>query len=146
MAMFRRRIEAPAVRRLPAAILATICLFAPAANAQVQSPPAIAPDRSDQSVTIPEQKLDAAATALQKVVDLKQDYQRRLDAANESDKQGIADEAKGVLAKAVTDQGLSVEEYAAIIVMAQNDPVVRGKLLQRLPQSNDSRSQTPPQK
>jgi hypothetical protein len=31
-----------------------------------------------------------------------------------------------------TDKGLSVEEYMAIIKVAQNDAEVRGKLLQRL--------------
>jgi hypothetical protein len=34
--------------------------------------------------------------------------------------------------KAVTDQGLSVEEYTSIMVVAQNDPMVRQKILQRL--------------
>jgi Domain of unknown function (DUF4168) len=34
--------------------------------------------------------------------------------------------------KAVTDQGLSVEEYTTILKVAQNDPVVRGKLVQRM--------------
>jgi hypothetical protein len=33
---------------------------------------------------------------------------------------------------AITDQGLSLDEYATIVRVAQNDPVVRGKLLQRL--------------
>jgi hypothetical protein len=34
--------------------------------------------------------------------------------------------------KAVTDQGLSVDEYSTILQVAQNDPQVRDKLLQRL--------------
>ena len=34
--------------------------------------------------------------------------------------------------KAITDQGLSVEEYTLILVVAQNDPVVREKILQRI--------------
>ena len=36
------------------------------------------------------------------------------------------------MAKAVTDQGLSVEEYAAILQVAQNDPDVREKIRQRI--------------
>jgi len=35
--------------------------------------------------------------------------------------------------KAVTDQGLSVDEYNSIIRTAQNDPAVRQKLAQRIP-------------
>ena len=131
--------------RLSAAAISAACLLSPPARAQAPASPA-APDQSAPSAAIPEQKLDAAAMALQKVVDLKQDYQRRIDAASEPDKQGIADEAKGALAKAVTDQGLSVEEYTAIIVIAQRDPQVREKILQRLPQSDDSRGGNSPNK
>ena len=36
------------------------------------------------------------------------------------------------LVKAVTDQGLSVDEYSTILQVAQNDAAVRDKLLQRL--------------
>jgi len=43
----------------------------------------------------------------------------------------ISDEAKAALTKAVTDQGLSVQEYTAILAIAQNDADVRDKLLQR---------------
>jgi hypothetical protein len=64
---------------------------------------------------------------------LKRDYQPRLEAANDSDKQRIVDEANDALAKAVTDQGISVEEYLGILVIAQNDPQVRDKIIQRLP-------------
>jgi len=36
------------------------------------------------------------------------------------------------MAKAVTDQGLSVEEYTAILQVAQNNPTVQDKIIQRL--------------
>jgi hypothetical protein len=42
------------------------------------------------------------------------------------------DEANKALVKAVTDQGLSVEEYTSIMVVAQNDPAVRQKIVQRM--------------
>jgi hypothetical protein len=139
------QISSLTLLRLSAAAIAAACLLSAPASAQAPASPAPA-DRSTPSATIPEQKLDAAAMALQKVVDLKQDYQRRIDAASEPDKQGIADEAKSALAKAVTDQGLSIEEYTAIIVVAQRDPQVREKILQRLPQSEDSRAGNSPDK
>ena len=124
--------------RLPAAVLLAACLFVPAATAQAPSPASPAPDRSEQSPSIPDQKLVAAATALQQVAGLKRDYQQRVDAAtSESDKQRLVEEANSALTKAVTDQGLSVEEYAAIMVIAQNDPQVREKILQRLPQPDN---------
>jgi len=80
--------------------------------------------------------LIAAAAALQRVVDIKQDFEQRLAAANDSDKRHLLDEANLALTKAVTDQGLSVEEYTAIMVVARHDPQVREKLLQRLPQAH----------
>ena len=44
----------------------------------------------------------------------------------------LPSEASDAMAKAVKDEGLSVEEYTSIIEVEQNDPVVRNKLLQRL--------------
>jgi hypothetical protein len=124
--------------RLPAAVLLAACLFVPAANAQAPSPSSPVPDRSEQSASIPDQKLDAAATALQQVAGLKRDYQQRVDAAtSEPDKQRIVEEGNSALVKAVTDQGLSIEEYTAIMVIAQSDPQVREKILQRLPQPDN---------
>ena len=49
-----------------------------------------------------------------------------------SDKERIANEAINALAKAVTDQGLSLEEYDSILEVAQNDPEVREKIRQRI--------------
>jgi hypothetical protein len=123
--------------RLPVAVLVVACLFAPAANAQTQSPSSASPDQSSESASIPDQKLDAVAVALQQLAGLKRDYPQRLDAANDSDKQRIVDEANDALAKAVTDQGISVEEYLGILIIAQNDPQIRDKIIQRLPQSDD---------
>jgi hypothetical protein len=139
MQMFPRRMpSASAIFRLSAAVLLAACLFVPPASAQAPSPSSPSPGRVDPSPIIPDQKLDAAATALHQVVGLKRDYQQRVDsAASEPDKQRIVDEANSALTKAVTDQGLSVEEYTAIMVIAQNDAQVREKILQRLPQSDD---------
>lgn len=100
------------------------------AAAQTQAPAPATP--SAPSAKIPDEKLDAAASAIEQVASLKESYQQRLDTAAPSDKQRIADEANVALSKAVTDRGLSVEEYSAILAMAQTDPEVRGKILQRL--------------
>src|SRR6266571_2317186 len=107
-----------------AVLIAAGLLCVPAANAQVQS---ASPGLSDQSPNIPDQKLDAAAAAIERVASLKQDYQRRIAAAAPADKERILNEAVNALAKAVTDQGLSVEEYDSILEVAQNDPEIREK-------------------
>jgi hypothetical protein len=81
------------------------------------------------------QKLDAAVAAMERVVSLKQNYQQQIAAAPPSEQERIAAEATNALAKAVTDQGLSVEEYDSILEVAQNDPQVGEKIRQRLPPS-----------
>jgi len=112
---------------LTAAILAAAV---PVANAQVQSP---APSPSEPSQNIPDQKLDATAAALDHIADVKESYSQQIEATtNDADKRRLVDEANKALLKAVTDQGLSVEEYTSIMVVAQNDPVVRQKIMQRM--------------
>jgi len=113
-------------------LIAAGFLFVPAANAQVQSS---SPGLSEQPPNIPDQKLDAAAAAIEHVASLKRDYQQRIAAAAPADKERILNEAVNALAKAVTDQGLSVEEYVSFLVVAQNDPDVREKIRQRIPPS-----------
>ena len=49
-----------------------------------------------------------------------------------SDKERIAGDAIAALVKAVTDQGLSADEYDAIIERAQTDAMLRQKLVARL--------------
>ena len=104
------------MRPAAAILLLAAGVFVPPANAQVQSP---SPGLSEQAPNISDQKLDAAAAAIKRVASLKQDYQQRIAAAVPSDKERIANEAINALAKAITDQGLSVEEYDSILEVAQ---------------------------
>jgi uncharacterized protein YlxW (UPF0749 family) len=123
----------PLVTRSIAAALLTAACLVPAASAQDRTqdrspPPAAtepAPDLSDQ-------KLDKAAAALNQVANVKNDYQQKIESAPDTDKERILNEANGALVKAVTDNGLTVEEYNSILVVAQADPAVREKIFQRL--------------
>jgi hypothetical protein len=116
------------MRSLSAATIASAWLCAlPAANAQAQLPPA---SPSDPTPNFSDQKLDAAGAALKQVASIKKDYQQRIEGASPTDRERIAGEAENALMKAVTDQGLSVAEYNSIMVVAQNDPEVREKILQ----------------
>jgi len=113
-----------------AAVALTAAWFLPVRAANAQSPP-LSP--FEQTPSISDQKLDAAAAAaLEKVASVREEYQQRIEAAAPSDKQSVTDEAKNALLKAITDQGLSVHEYTSILVVAQNDPVIREKILQRI--------------
>ena len=110
-----------------AVLTAAWLLVVPGAHAQNQS----APNQS-ASPNISDQKLDAAAAAIDRLASVKQNYQQQIAAAPPSDKDRLAGDASNAMKKAVTEQGLSVEEYSSILRVAQNDPGVRERLLQRL--------------
>src|SRR5690348_12255146 len=113
------------LRSLAAVVLSTAALgLSPAANAQMNQPQA-RPEAQSPSPIISDQKLNAAAAAIGQVTSIRQSYERKIAEAPASDKQRITSEANGALEKAVTDQGLSVDEYNTIIRTAQNDPTVR---------------------
>jgi len=110
----------------------------PVANAQVESP---SPGLTAPAPGVTDQKLDAAAAALERVTVLQQAYRQRLaEAAAQGEKERIVTEANNAFTKAVADQGLSLDEYSSILELAQNDPEVRGKLLQRIHPSQIDRN------
>jgi predicted ATPase with chaperone activity len=101
---------------------------APLANAQTQLPAEQAPN----ATAIPDQKLDATATALQRVTDVRRTYEEKLSSASGDEQQRIVSEANDAMSKAVTDQGISLAEFDSIIRVAQSDPDLREKILQRV--------------
>ena len=110
-------------------------LFMPAANAQNESPSApslTVPKQTTAPANIPDKKLDAAAAAVKSVSAIRTTFEQKLAQAPAAEKKRIASEADDAIAKAVTDQGLSIEEFSTIMQVAQNDPGVRDKLIQRL--------------
>ena len=101
---------------------------------QIQASPQVQPSPEIQSPrsSVSDQQLDATAKAIRQVRVVKESYAQKLAAAPSSDKARIAGQAKDALMKAVTDQGLSVDEYNAIIKKARTDPTLRQKLVARL--------------
>ena len=109
---------------------AVFILCQPAARAELQSPGQAGDEAPSPAVS--EQKLDAAASAAKRVIEVQNDYGKRIAAAKSSDKERLTGEANSALAKAVTDQGLSVDEYLSILQLAQNDPALRKKFVERV--------------
>ena len=103
-----------------------------ALSPQTEVPQAQSPDQTIPAASIQNQKLDAAAAAMQRVASLKRDYLKLLEDAAPDDQPRIVTEASSALEKAVTDQGLSVEEYTTIVEMAENDVQVRQKIIERM--------------
>jgi hypothetical protein len=123
MRLFRRSFAAAVLTAGCYLCIPTVHILAQSPS---QGPSTSAPELSDQ-------KLNAVAAALQRVVSLQRDYRQRIASAEtDAEKERIVAEAHGEFTRAVTDQGLSFEEYAAILDMARDDPEIRGKLLQRI--------------
>jgi hypothetical protein len=126
------------MRTLAVAIVsATALLWFPAAHAQSQTPkqPQAQPKQPQgqpSSPAVSDQKLDAAAAAAQHVLQVQQAYQPQIEAAAPSDKERLTGEANNALTKAVTDQGISVDEYLSILQLAQNDPDIRNRFVKRI--------------
>jgi uncharacterized protein DUF4168 len=111
-----------------------------AAIAGVLSLLSLAPASSEDQPTaagISDQKLDQAAAAMTRVNSLHKSYQQKLTQTAPGEQDRVIAEANNALQKAVTDQGLSVDEYNTIVRTAQNDPAVRDKLVQRLGAQKD---------
>ena len=108
----------------------------PQARPQAQSPPTQSLQTPSPSAPISDEKLNAAAAAIGQVAAIQQSYKSKIAAAAASDIERLANEADDAFQKAVTDQGLSVDEYHSIIRTAENDPTVREQLIQRIPSSS----------
>jgi Domain of unknown function (DUF4168) len=141
-----RAIGVRLLQPLAAAALMVSGLIMSAANAQMtppqarpeqQSPQAQPPQAPSPSLTVSDEKLNAAAVAIGRVTNIRQSYEPKIAAAPPADKQRVAEEANDAMKKAVTDQGLTVDEYNSIIRTAQNDPSVRQRLSQRIPHSSE---------
>jgi len=133
---------------LAAAVAAVTVLSPLTAGAQSQSPsPTAAPAAAPAAKTqVSDQQITQAAVAMQKVMTIRQSYNQQLNQAKPEDRGRIADESQTAMKKAVTDSGLSVDQYNAILQMAQNDPDVREKLMSRLPKANGGAAGSSPSK
>jgi hypothetical protein len=123
-----------AMQAMAAALLASTMLAVPGGQAQTQAPSRQAPsgDATRSAPAIPDEKLDAAAIAITKVNTLTKDYKRQFESAPPDQRERIVNEADAALEEAVTQSGLTVEEYNEIIDVAMNDPTTQSKILQRL--------------
>jgi Domain of unknown function (DUF4168) len=93
-----------------------------------------APTRQGGAPTQQSEMSDAmvtkVGTALRHVATIRQQYSQRAQAAKSpQQQQALSDQAKGEMLKAISDQGLSVEQYDQAIQMAQNNEPLKEKLL-----------------
>jgi hypothetical protein len=127
----------PTSRFIAIGFAAASFLLIPVANAQNQpaSPPSstMTPDTPAKAADLSDKKLDAAAKAVKQVSAVSDNYKKKLAATpDKAEKERLLDQADKDVTKAVTDQGLSVDEYMAIMKVAEADSTVRNKLIDRL--------------
>ena len=121
-------------RSLAATILTAGCYLSIPTNSLAQLP---SPGPSTSAPDLSDQKLSAVAAALERVASLQMDYGQRIaEAEAPAEKERIVAEANNELTKAVTEQGLSVEEYTSILQQARDDSKIRRKILQHIHRSD----------
>jgi uncharacterized protein DUF4168 len=80
-------------------------------------------DVSDDMVT-------KVGTAAVRVVEIRQSYTPRIVAArSQAERDGLEEQATAALVEAISEQGLSVDEYNEVVAAAQADPELERRLL-----------------
>ncbi len=109
-----------------AALMTTAALPAGAQQTPGQHTPGTMAQQGDQMSDIMVQKV---GTALRHVAMIRQNYLQRSQAASPQQQQTLDNQANKEMLKAISDQGLSVQQYQSAIQMAQNDPGLKQRLL-----------------
>jgi 3-hydroxyacyl-CoA dehydrogenase len=98
--------------------------------------PAAAQSRSDapsgaiSGANIPDATVGRVGAALRQVAQIEQTYSQRAQNANtQAEKQDISQQARGAAITAITQQGLTIDQYDQVITAAQSDPALKQRLL-----------------
>lgn len=82
-----------------------------------------------ETPAIDAQAMDDFVTAAKAIVALRQQYEPRMQAAgSEAAIRALVEEARGLMRTAITDTGMSVENYMAIAQAAQANPELRKRI------------------
>jgi hypothetical protein len=110
-----------------------------AAGAALGLAPALAlaaPDQAPQNQTtapangpISDGTIGKAGAALRDVAQLQQKYQGKMDSATPEQKKGLSEQANAEAVQAIQSHGISVQEYANVVRVAQTNPEVKQRLL-----------------
>jgi GTP1/Obg family GTP-binding protein len=110
---------------VPAAMLAT-AMALPAAAQQLSGAPSGAVSGANMS----DATVKKVGAALRQVAQVEQTYSQRLQSANTPEqKQDISKQASGAAVTAITQQGLTIDQYNQVIQAAQSDPALKQRVL-----------------
>jgi Domain of unknown function (DUF4168) len=118
-----------------AAMAATIGISAAAVPAAAQqsgrnntSPQA--PGAAAQQGQLSDATVQKVGQALRSMATIRQEYTAKAQSTKSQEQQkDLTDHAQSDMAKAISDQGLSVQQYNQVIQMAQADPNLKQRLL-----------------
>lgn len=117
--MFRRARALALAALFPLALLAHTPAGATPGIVLVQGQPA----------AVNEADLALFVTAAKAIVALRRQYEPRLaTASSQAEADALIQEARGLMSTAITDTGISVENYLAIATAAQADPALRQRI------------------
>ena len=90
-----------------------------------------ATDPGGGTAAISDEMIEKVGTAVGRIAAIQQSYGPRVAAAESKDeKQGLQKQATIDAVKAISDQGLTVEQYNEVVVAAQDDTELEGRLLE----------------
>lgn len=119
-----------------AAALAAIVMLGPAgisfAAAQAGSNSAApqGPGAAQQQAQVDDMTVHKVGTALRHVAAIRQQYLKQAQATKSPQQQAdLTTQAKQDMVKAISSQGLSVDQYEQVIQLAQNNPNLRQRLI-----------------
>jgi len=82
------------------------------------------------SADISDDMVSKVGTAAVRVVEIRQNFTPRIVAArSQAERDGLEAEATTALVEAISEQGLSVDEYNEVVAAAQSDPELEQRLL-----------------
>jgi hypothetical protein len=102
--------------------------FAQQNRGAAQTPPT--PGATIQQGDLSDAMVQKVGTALRQTVTIRQKYAERAQATKSSDEQqALASQAQTEMVQAISDQGLTVQQYNQVIQMAQADPTLKQRVL-----------------
>jgi hypothetical protein len=114
---------------LPATLLAA-AIALPAAAQQQMNGAAASPGMAAQGTDMSDATVNKVGAALRNVLQIKQGYSQRMQGAStQAERQEVASQADGAAATAVTQQGLSVDQYNRVLLAARTNPALKQRVL-----------------
>jgi hypothetical protein len=111
------------------AFLGTVAIV-PVAAQQPPQPESNATSGTTPNATVPDETVARTGAALKLVTEIKKVYTPKVEAAPTPDERArLSNQATDAARKAISDQGLTIDQYNNVMELAQADPAMRERLI-----------------